>query len=185
MGPPALVPIPVPKEPATRSHLLVHRLCRGLPQGLSHQHHPVEWRKRATSGAHSKPPFVSSVSPWLGLQAELRPWPRGVHCGLRSNRSEMEGKVGEHVTKRQTESFGGGSPSSSRGVPGNLSPRYCGERVECGGREAWLWRRHGQPGTYPVSLGPGDTSCSPLTRHPLQTWRTLSPRGASWARCTL
>lgn len=40
-------------------------------------------------------------------------------------------------------------------------------------------------GTHPVSLGPSDTSCSPLTGHPLQTWRALSPRGASWARCTL
>lgn len=41
------------------------------------------------------------------------------------------------------------------------------------------------PGTYPVSLGPRNTSCSPLTGHALQTWRALSPRGASWARSTL
>lgn len=54
-----------------------------------------------------------------------------------------------------------------------------------GGREAQLWGRHGHPGTHPVSLGPSDASCSPLTGHPLQTWRALSPRGASWARCTL
>lgn len=42
-----------------------------------------------------------------------------------------------------------------------------------------------QAGTHSVSLRPSDTSCSPLTGHPLQTWRALSPRGASWARCTL
>lgn len=45
--------------------------------------------------------------------------------------------------------------------------------------------KHVPPSTHPVSLGPGNTSSSPLTGHPLQTWRALSPRGASWARCAL
>lgn len=53
-----------------------------------------------------------------------------------------------------------------------------------GQRSRALGEAH-QAGTHSVSLRPSDTSCSPLTGHPLQTWRALSPRGASWARCTL
>lgn len=48
-----------------------------------------------------------------------------------------------------------------------------------------MWGRPAQPGTHPVSLGSGDTSCSPLAGHALQTWRALSPRGAGWASCAL
>ena len=78
----------------------------------------------------------------------------------------------DDVTKGQTESHRGAS-KFFKGVTG-----YCGEQEGVAGRPA-------QPGTHPVSLGSGDTSGSPLTGHALQTWRALSPRGASWASCAL
>ena len=55
----------------------------------------------------------------------------------------------------------------------------------CRGEREGVWGRPAQPGTHPVSLGSGDTSCSPLAGHALQAWRALSPRGAGWASCTL
>lgn len=82
-GTPASVPIPAPREPATSTHLLVHRPSQARPRGLSHQRHPVEYRKRATSGRHSKTPFASSVSSLNGGPGGVRARPRGVCCGLR------------------------------------------------------------------------------------------------------
>ena len=83
---------------------------------------------------------------------------------------------GQDVTQGQRESLGGVSKFLKR-VTGTLTPRCRGE--------AQLRRKRAQPGTHPVSLGPSDASCSSLTGHPLQTWRALSPSGASWASCAL
>lgn len=50
--------------------------------------------------------------------------------------------MGEDVIKMQTETLEGRSPSSSRGVARDFTPRYCGRGSECGSRQAWLWGRN-------------------------------------------
>ena len=75
-----------------------------------------------------------------------------------------------------------GSPGSSRGLTRDLPTHGpWGDGVWAGTCDFG----GAQPGTHPVSFGPGDASRAPLTGHPLQTWRALSPRGASRARCAL
>lgn len=128
-------------------------------------------------GSPAQPP------PRRGSQQSSAPAPPSRICsGFRvSERSGREGSGGR-VSLQGKQSMPEGSPGSSRGLTRDLPIHGpWGDGVWAGNHDFG----GAQPGTHPVSFGPGDASRTPLTGHPLQTWRALSPRGASRARCAL